>query len=163
MPNAVITFLLWAYVLILGICCGAGLYESRIEVPRWLRPGPGGHLVWDREAAAASDAGLRFWVFVSTGPLTLLTLAGLAAAWSAPSPARGWWLAALAATLLDRGMTFGYFIPTMVKLVAGSAYAPAEAAAKALEWTRLGWIRHAANAFAWLAALRALTLWHARL
>lgn len=161
MPN-VITILLWAYVLVLGICCGAGLYESRIEVPQWLHPGPDGRLLWDREVAAASDVGLRFWVFVSTGPLTLLTLAGLATVWSAPSPMRAWWLAALAATLVDRGMTFGYFIPTMLKLASGEVYAPAEAAAKGLEWVRLGWIRHGANAIAWIAALKALTLWHAR-
>lgn len=162
MTDKLIPLILWAYVLNLGIACGAGLYESRIEVPRWLFPGPDGSLRWHREAAAAADVGLRFWVFVSTVPLTLLTLAGWACLWQAPEPARSWWLAAVAAGLAERAMTFGYFIPAMLKLMDPGLYGELEAAGRAALWVNLGWLRHAANAVSLVAALRAFASWYAR-
>ena len=36
MPGTVSTTLLWLFVIDLGIAFGAGLYEHRIVVPRWL-------------------------------------------------------------------------------------------------------------------------------
>jgi hypothetical protein len=162
MTAKLIPILLWAYVLNLGIAFGAGLYESRIEAPRWLPTGPDGLPRWDRAAAVTADVGLRFWAFVSTVPLTLLTLAGLVVAWWAPGPVRAWWLAAALVCLAERAMTFGYFIPTMLGLMAEGVFADAEAAAKAASWMKLGWLRHAANAASWLMALQAFALWHAR-
>jgi hypothetical protein len=32
--------LLWLFVVFAGIAAGAGLYELRINVPRWFSPGP---------------------------------------------------------------------------------------------------------------------------
>lgn len=160
MSEKLITILLWAYVLNLGIACGAGLYESRIEAPRWLSPGPDGSLRWHREAAAEADVGLRFWAFATTLPLTLLTLAGLACLWRAPEPVRSWWLAAVAAGLAERAMTFGYFIPAMLKLLDPVLYGEAEAASRAALWVKLGWVRHAANAASLAAALQAFALWN---
>jgi hypothetical protein len=52
----------------------------------------------------------------------------------------------------DRVLTFAYFIPTMIKLMRSEAFGQSEAAAKALQWVRLGFIRHAATRIAWLAA-----------
>lgn len=159
MSDKLITILLWAYVINLGIACGAGLYESRIEAPRWLSRGPDGTLRWHREAAAEADVGLRFWAFVTTAPLTALTLAGLACLWSAPEPVRSWWLAAVAAGLAERAMTFGFFIPAMLKLLDPGLYGEAEAAAKAALWVKLGWLRFAATAASLVAALQAFGLW----
>ena len=164
MSEKPVTLLLWAYVINLGIAFGAGLYESRIEVPRWFSAdaGPDGSPRWHREAAAAADVGLRFWVFVSTVPLTLLTLAGLACLWRAPEPVRTWWLVAVAAGLAERAMTFGYFIPAMIRLLDPALYGGAEAAAKAALWVKLGWLRHGANAVSLAAALQAFAAWYAR-
>lgn len=162
MPVVIPKILLWLFVLDLGVSLGAGLYESRIEVPRWLVETEPGRYRWDRGAAVAADAGLRFWVFVSTVPLTLLTLAGLAALRYAPDPVRSWWLAAVAAGLAERAMTFGYFIPTMLKLLEPGVYGEQEAAATAALWADLGWLRHAANAVSLGAALKAFASWYAR-
>jgi hypothetical protein len=162
MSEKLIPILLWALVLNLGIACGAGLYESRIEVPRWLSTDGNGVLRWNREAAMAANVGLRFWVFVSTLPLTLLTVASLVFLWSAPNPVRSWWLAAALIVLLERAGTFGYFIPTMIKLMTEGVYADAEAAAKAAQWVKLGWVRHAANAASLIAIMKAFALWYAR-
>ncbi len=161
MAARIITLILWAYVINLGIALGAGLYESRIEVPQWLTGSETTGYQWNREAAVSADTGLRFWVFVTTIPLTLLTIAGLIAAWFTIRPVRTWWLIALGIGLVDRGMTFGYFIPSMIELMSEGAYSPSQAADKALEWVKLGNVRHAANALGLLAAMKTFSLWYA--
>src|SRR5262245_7834321 len=112
----------------------------------------------DAQAAREANVGLRFWVYVTTVPLTLLTLASLVAAWVAPNEVRNWWLAAGAAVLVDRVMTFTYFIPTMLTLMNSKTMSASEAVTKAVQWIKLGYIRHAATLIAWLAALRAFSL-----
>ena len=89
--------LLWLFVVNLGVAFGAGLYEHRIVVSRWIATAPGARRRWDSEAARRDDTGRRFWAFVTTGPLTLLALANLAAAWHASGALRTWWLAGAAA------------------------------------------------------------------
>ena len=153
-----IEVLLWLFVINLGIAFGAGLYESRIVVPQWFSFSRETGYRWNAEAARSADVGLRFWVYVTTLPLTLLTFASLIVAWWAPSVVRNWWLGAAAAAFVDRVMTLTYFIPTMIKLMGGEAFGQSEAVARALQWVRLGYIRHAATLVAWLAALKALSL-----
>jgi hypothetical protein len=154
--------LLWLFVINLGIAFGAGLYESRIVVPQWVSFSPQSGFVWNPEAARQADTGLRFWVYVTTVPLTLLTLAGLVSFRWLHEPARNWWLAAAVGALVDRAMTFGYFIPTMLNLMHNATLPESEAVETALQWARLGHMRHAAALVAWLASLRALSLLHAR-
>src|SRR5438876_117396 len=67
------TIVLWLFVINLGIAFGAGLYEARIVVPQWLSPSPESGLSWNAELARQSNTGMRFWVYVTTVPLTLLT------------------------------------------------------------------------------------------
>src|SRR5262245_141617 len=155
-------FLEWVilslFVINLGIAFGAGLYESRIIVPQWLIFLPHSGYRWNAQAARDANVGLRFWVYVTTVPLTLLTMASLVAAWWTPSDVRTWWLAAGAAVLLDRVMTFSYFIPTMLSLMNSETMSASEAVTKAEQWINLGYIRHAATLIGWLAALRAFSL-----
>jgi hypothetical protein len=146
------------FVINLGIAFGAGLYESRIVVPQWLTFSAESGYRWNAEAARIADVGLRFWVYVTTVPLTLLSLASLIAALWTPNEVRNWWLAAAAAVLVDRIMTFGYFIPTMLTLMNNSTMSASEAVARATQWINLGYVRHAATLAAWLAALRAFSL-----
>jgi hypothetical protein len=153
---------LWLYVLNLGIACGAGLYESRIVVPQWLVGSEAAGYHWNRAAAAEANVGLRFWVYASTGPLTLLTLASVVALWYVPPPLRDWWMLAVGVGLLERGLTFGYFIPTMVRLITDTTMTDAEAVAKALTWVQLGYVRHAANIVGLLAAMKTFALFYAR-
>jgi hypothetical protein len=156
--EAVIEVLLWLFVINLGIAFGAGLYESRIVVPQWLSFSRDTGYRWNAEAARNADVGLRFWVYVTTLPLTLLTFASLIVAWWTPSVVRNWWLAAAAAAAVDRAMTLSYFIPTMIKLMGDEVFEQSDAVTKALRWVRLSYIRHAATLVAWLAALKALSL-----
>jgi hypothetical protein len=147
------TALLWLFVLALGIAFGAGLYEHRIVVPQWLAPSPDGMLHWHPDAAQQDDTGRRFWVFITTGPLTLLTLASLAAAWRSTGRTRRWWLAAALLSLLDRTFTFTYFIPAMAGLM--DTPDSTESVAAAVRWSTLNYLRHAIVLAAWICALKA--------
>ena len=152
------TILLWLFVINLGIAFGAGLYEHRIVVPRWISSSPASGAHWNAEAVRQDDTGRRFWAFVTTMPLTVLTLANLYAAWRVSGTLRGWWLAAALAALADRALTFSYFIPTMVGLM-GAADSP-ESVAAAVRWSNLNYLRHAIVMVAWLASLKAFGLLH---
>ena len=158
MSATISTILLWLFVMDLGIAFGAGLYEHRIVVSRWISRSPESGPRWNAEAVRRDDTGRRFWVFVTTVPLTLLTLSNLFAAWRASGPARGWWLAAGFAALADRAFTFSYFIPTMFGLM--GATDSAESVEVATRWRNLNFLRHAIVLAAWLASLRTFALFY---
>lgn len=149
------TILLWLFVINLGVAFGAGLYEHRIIVPRWLSG-----VRWDAAAARQDDTGRRFWGFVTTGPLTLLTLASLVVAWRSTGAVRSWWLAAASIALADRLFTFLYFIPAMVTLMGASD--SANTAGRARRWVYLNYLRHVIVLAAWLASLRTFALFYAQ-
>jgi hypothetical protein len=147
------------FVINLGIAFGAGLYESKIAFPQWLVYSAQSGYFWNAEAARQANTGLRFWVFVTTIPLSLLTLANLIAAWWwAQGAIRGWWLGAAVAALADRIFTFSYFVPTMVKLMSDATLSQSEAVAMASRWGQLNQLRHVFVLVAWLLALKAFSL-----
>ncbi len=125
-------------------------------VPDWIGTAADGAAHWNEDAAKHDDTGLRFWAFVTTMPLTLLTLVNLFAAWRSRGEIRRWWLAAGFTALADRILTFGYFIPTMIGLMS-MADSP-EAVATATQWANLNYLRHALVLVAWVAAMKALTM-----
>jgi len=147
---------LWLVVINLGGAFGAGLYEHRIVIPNWISSSPEFGARWNGDAARRDDTGRRFWAFVTTVPLTLLTLANLFAAWQSAGAVRTWWLAAGVAALADRAFTFSYFIPTMIRLMGASN--SNESVAIATRWWNLTYLRHAIVLAAWLAALKAFAL-----
>jgi hypothetical protein len=132
MTRSLARVMLWLFVVFLGISFGAGLYEARIVVTRWIGTAGASGIHWNPEAARHDDTGHRFWAFVSTGSLTLLTIVNLIFAWRSPGPERAWWLAAAIFALADRLLTFCYFIPSMVQLM--NLKDPMEAAQKAVTW-----------------------------
>ncbi len=140
--------LLWLFVINLGIAFGAGLYESRVVVPQWE----------DIPPQAWPNTGLEFWVYVTTVPLTLLTLANLVAAWLERGPRRNWWLGAAAISVVERLATFSYFIPTMLWLMGTEDLPQAEVQDALRQWLLLDYGRHVLTLAAWLAALKAFSL-----
>lgn len=158
MSNTTSAVLLWLFVINLGVAFGAGLYEHRIVVPQWLTTSSEGVSHWNAEVARHDDTGRKFWAFVTTGPLTLLTLVSLYVAWRATGSFRGWWLVACFAALADRVFTFSYFIPTMVGLM--DAPDSPESVATATRWWNLNYVRHALVLTAWLAALKTFSLFY---
>lgn len=158
MPGSTSAVLLWLFVINLGVAFGAGLYEHRIVFSNWLSSSPNDRSHWHPDIVRRDDTGRRFWAFVTTIPLTLLTVTNLSAAWGSTGPVRGWWIAAGLAALADRALTFSYFIPTMIKLMK-AADSP-ESAAIAARWRDLNYLRHAIVLAAWLASLQTFALFY---
>jgi hypothetical protein len=157
--------LLGLLVMNLGIAFGAGLYEHRIVMPNWITSSEG-VMHWSGEAARQDDTGRRFWVFVTTIPLTLLVFGNFFAAWRAPAVARTWWMTAALVSLVERILTFGYFIPTMVSLL--DAPDSSQSVERAVQWASLNDVRHglvlaallcAQTAFWFLAQHHASSAW----
>lgn len=146
MADNVRTVLLWLFVINLGIAFGAGVYEARVVIPAWAKVPP----------AEWPNTGLMFWVYVTTVPLTLLTLANGVAGWLERSPRRRWWLAGVAVAAVERMATFGYFIPTMLRL-SGMTDAPEAEVRTGLEqWLMVNHGRHVLTLTAWVLSLKAL-------
>ena len=150
MSLAVTEALLWLFIINLGTVFGAGLYEARVVVPLWASAPPG--------SLRSPESGRRFWAFVTTIPLTFLTLANLVAAWQAQGPRRAWWLTAVLVILVERGATFGYFIPTMLRLQRDPPLSETPVRATLARWARLNYLRNALTLVAWVAALKALSI-----
>jgi hypothetical protein len=141
------TTLLWLFVINLGIACGAGLYEARVVIPQWA----------DIPPEKWPNTGLMFWVYVTTVPLTLFTLANLIAAWMDESRRRKWWLGAATIIFIERIATFSYFIPTMIGLTT-STLPDAEVKATLSQWLYFNHGRHVLTFTGWLLALKALSV-----
>ena len=109
------TLLLALFILNLGTAFGAGLYETKIVLPKWFHKSAGAGYSVNTAAMQELDSGRTFWAFVTTGPLTLLTLTNLIFAWQSNQPGQLWWLVATLITLLERISTFTFFIPTAIK------------------------------------------------
>lgn len=119
MKKSVHEVLLWLFIINLGIAFGAGIYEARIVIPGFADAPP--H-TWP-------NTGLLFWVYVTTGPLTLLTLANTYVALKSRGPQRKWHLAAVGILIVERLATFSYFIPTMAGLMGAEGLSQGEIAA----------------------------------
>ncbi len=149
--------LLTLFILNLGTSFGAGLYETKIILPQWFQKTANGYRV-NAMAMQELDSGRKFWAFVTTGPLTLLTLANLVVSWQSQQPGRGWWLAAALVTLLERIGTFSFFIPTAIKLEKADQFAPSQISRRIALWINASYARNALTLIAYLLALRALAL-----
>lgn len=135
-------------MIYLSIAMGAGLYESRVVMPDWANLA---RETWP-------DTGLKFWVYFTTIPLTLLTILSLWAAWQTEGPERVWWLAAALVILVERVATFGYFIPAMIAMQSGTGIPDAQGKAALAKWLWLNTGRHVLTLIGWLLAMRALVL-----
>lgn len=148
---------LFLFLINLGVAFGAGLYESVVVLPGWLWADTNGRFHWNSAAAVGDNPGLRFWIFASTIPLTLLAGTNLWIAWRRCEGAlRNWWMTGAVLSLLDRMMTILYFIPVMIALM-GSGDTP-DAAASAQRWINLNNVRLLLVFGAWMAAFRTWTL-----
>ncbi|GGC47478.1 anthrone oxygenase family protein [Chelatococcus reniformis] len=141
-------YALWLFVIFLGLSVGAGLYEARIVVPIWQETPP---KTW-------VNTGTQFWAFITSGPLTLIIIAGVFLAWRSSGPSRPWWLAALSVSIVERIATFGYFIPTMYWLQTQTGGVDGTVTSTLATWVTLNHGRHVLSIAAWLLSLKAFSL-----
>lgn len=138
--------LLWLLTMNLGTALGAGLYESRVVVSDWPKMPPS---EWP-------NTGVEFWAYVTTVPLTTLTILNAVAAWRDRSPRRRSWLASVGITACERLATFGDFIPTMVGLMGRPTLDP-DTLGRLSQWMTLNYGRHLLTLAAFACALHALS------
>lgn len=150
--------LLALFILNLGTAFGAGLYETRIILPLWFRKSAESGYRVDTKAMHEIDTGRKFWAFVTTGPLTLLTVANLVVAWQSQSAGHDWWLAAALITLGERIGTFSFFIPTVIKLQRADQLPSSTVSRLIAAWVWSNYVRNGLTLLACLAALRAFSL-----
>jgi hypothetical protein len=158
MVQSVPEILLWLFVINLGIAFGAGLYEQRIILPQWFSSSSEAGVRVNCAAMRSTDTGRRFWAFVTTVPLTLLTLANLVVACESQGQRHEWWLGAATITLVERFATFSYFIPTAIRLMRAETLPPAKVEVLATQWMAVNYVRAALTLVGWLAALKTLSL-----
>ena len=152
------TSLLLLLIINLGTAFGAGIYEAKLTIPQWLsKSTPSGYQA-NTAFMNELDPGRKFWSFVTTGPLTLITFANLFVAWSSPQPVHAWWLAAVFITLLERVGTFTFFIPTAIKLLKADQLPASRVNQLASLWINLNYVRNALTLIAWIIALYAFGL-----
>ena len=149
--------LLFLFVINLGVAFGAGLYESRIVLPLWFDKTSNGYRV-NHEAMRDIDTGRKFWGFVTTMPLTLLTIANCVLAFQSHAEVRSWWLAASLVTLVERAVTFAFFIPTAIKLQKSEAVEASSVSKTVSSWINMNYVRMLLNLIGLVAAMRALML-----
>jgi len=94
---------------------------------------------------------------VTTIPLTILTLTNLFLAFRSRGRVRRYWIVAASVALVERLLTFLYFIPTMIRLMSGDL-PNVEAVALAQQWIHFNTLRHILMLVAWLGALRVFAL-----
>lgn len=166
-PLIIASGFLAAFIVLLGIAIGGGLYEQLVVIPVWSSAPPDSVVSYYQHNVAnphlALDQGGRFWARV----MPLMTLSALGTALSGLRTApehRKWRLGAVALTLGLIVATGVWFIPNIRRLLGGDVLAmPADAIVRlTTSWVRFNWIRSLLFLVSWLAALRALTLSPAR-
>jgi hypothetical protein len=95
--------LLWLFVIGLGIAAGAGLYETKTQMPRWVRSARANGL--PTQVASSANTGMQFWLYTTALPLTVLTLASFFAIRFVDPETRKWWLMAAWASLGSQILT----------------------------------------------------------
>lgn len=148
------SIVLLLFIINLGIAFGAGLYEARIVLPMWFTRRDGQYAI-DHQAMQQTDVGRKFWAFVTTVPLTLLTLANLFLAFNAGTTPHGLWLAAACIAFVERVATFTFFIPTAIRFQR-SDEKPVPNVSRLIErWQGFNYVRNALTLAAWIVALLA--------
>ncbi len=150
--------LLALFIINLGMVFGAGLYETRIVLPLWFNRSAAGKYQVNFYNMRAIDTGRKFWSFVSTVPLTLLTIVNAIYAFKSQAPVYNWWVTAALLVLAERMATFVFFIPTALKLQKAETLPADKVSAIVGNWVRLNYFRNAITFIALLLSLKAIII-----
>lgn len=156
-------WVLWAFVIAMGIGVGAGLYEARVITPLWSASPPESVAGWRALLAAnpqyAPHGGDDFWVFV-TPTRALLGILLLVTATRVTGQHRQWRLVAGVLTLALFAIAALWLIPTSQALFAseGPPLSPDRIVALTRDYVRLNYVFQGLGIAAFLAGLRALSL-----
>lgn len=151
--NFIVQVVLSLFILNLGIALGAGLYEAKLIMPLWFPKSTESGYRVSTQGMSEVDSGRKFWAFVTTGPLTLLTLANLLLVCQLKPPGYEWWLAAALIALIERISTFSFFIPTVIRLQRADQLSPQRINRLVTRWIGFNYIRNLFTLLAFGTAL----------
>lgn len=154
---------LWAFVIVMGVGAGAGLYEARIITPLWSGSPPESVWGWRDLLAAnpqyAPHGGDRFWIFV-TPARALLGILLLVTAVRMQGQQRMWRLVAGTLALALFAIAAVWLIPMSAELFATEGRTPDADRVVSLvgNYVILNYTFQGLGLAAFLAGLRALSL-----
>lgn len=143
--------------MFLGIAFGAGIYEARVVLPLWFNKVNGKYSV-NHKNISEIDSGRKFWGFITTVPLTILTIINIVLAWQSAEQISTLWLTASLIVLAERIMTFGFFIPTIIKLQRNKNMSEEEINKKISSWIGLNYVRNILTLLSWILILQVIIL-----
>ena len=110
------TIALLLLFLTVSLSMGGGLYEVLVIYPNWKRNADPLTLRDKLELSGQNNAGKRFWPLVSPAQ-SLLAIINIILAWKYTGAAHCYWLSAATILFVSRIITFGYFIPVMLRKI----------------------------------------------
>jgi hypothetical protein len=135
---------------------GGGLYEILVIYPNWKHDVHPLTLRAKLQSSGMILAAKRFWPLVSPAQV-LLSVVNIVLAWNHAGGARIYWLSAAVAVFVSRLITFGFFIPVMIrKIMEPEAIEATRLQAIVTQWTALSPIRLVFEGFAWIMLVVAL-------
>lgn len=148
-------WILFAYVIALGIETGAGLFTSVVVFPVWTAS-PEIVISWKPTLPYFMQEG-NFFMFSSSTTM-ILALAVVIVSRRLPAEVRPWALGSGAIFLVAAVWTMAYFLPVQNRMHgdAGARVPRAELAAMLQHFVALNWIRQALLLVAFIAAVHAL-------
>jgi len=152
----VIEILLFCSIINISIALGAGLYETTIVLPLWFNKSPNNDYYVNSDNMRTINPGRKFWGFVTTVPLTLLTVINLVFAFQSQPPLLNWWVAATIIILIERVGTLTFFIPRAIKLQKEESLTTENISKLITWWLRLNYVRITLTLVALLVFIKAL-------
>jgi len=135
---------------------GGGLYEILVIYPGWKHDADPSTLRARLQSSGQILAAKRFWPIVSPAQV-LLSVISIPLAWNHTGGAQAYWLAAAVAVFISRLITFGYFIPVMIrKIMQPETIEATRLRAIVKQWTALSPLRLVFEFFAWIMLVAAL-------
>jgi len=145
------------FLMFLGIAFGAGIYEARVVLPLWFNKINDKYSV-NYENLTEIDSGRKFWGFITTVPLTILMIINIVLAAQFTGSISTLWLSASLIILVERIMTFSFFIPTIIKLQRNKDMTEENVSKKISLWIRMNYVRNILILLSWILILQVIIL-----
>ena len=151
--------LLWLFVITFSLQMGAGLYEMRVVTPLWSNSPPESVHEWNVETRYTILPRESFWRYC-TPAVGLTAIGALISGWGLRGKRRKWLLLATLPVIAMVFVTYAYFAPTLAEMLGkgGEGLSDQQLIEKVNQWLALSRLRAAVYTFAWLSALRALSI-----
>lgn len=151
------TCLLQAYLTVLGLHLGGGLFEALVVIPRWAATPTPEEVGDSLRQSGHARAGRVFWPYTG-GCVLALTAASLPVAARCSGDRRRWWLTSSGVIAVESVATLAYFVPTITQLIERAEQLPRDQVrTMASRWVVLDRVRLGIGILAWIAGLVGLS------